>query len=189
MSARDRDRLQVLHEVGKGQITQKEGGEQLGVTERWVRTLVARMRKEGDGGIRHRLRGRASNRKIPEKTRRQAVGLVRARYGDFGPTLAREYLAKREGIAVSQETSRCRIGMADRGGGVEEEEAAGRGGTRVAGAIPPRGTGNWCSGTPPSMTHSAVAQGGPSASSGSREKPRDERSRTAGGKGAGRNCT
>ena len=40
MSASDRDRLQVLHEVGKGQ---------LGVTERWVRTLVARMRKEGEG--------------------------------------------------------------------------------------------------------------------------------------------
>ena len=106
MSARDRDRWKVLHEVGKGQITQKEGGEQLGVTERWVQKLVARMRKEGDGGILHRLRGRASNRKIPEKTRQKAVKLVRAKYADFGPTLAREYLAKRDGIAVSKETLR-----------------------------------------------------------------------------------
>ena len=106
MSARDRDRLQVLHEVGKGHLTQKQGGEQLGVTERWVRTLVARMRQEGDGGILHRLRGRVSNRKIPKKTRRKVVGLVRARYGDFGPTLASEYVAKRDGIAVSKETLR-----------------------------------------------------------------------------------
>ena len=106
MSARDRDRWKVLHEVGKGQITQKEGGEQLGVTERWVRKLVARMRKEGDGGILHRLRGRASNRKIPEKTRQKAVKWVRAKYADFGPTLASEYLAKRDGIAVSKETLR-----------------------------------------------------------------------------------
>ena len=106
MSARDRDRLKVLHEVGKGHLTQKQGGEQLGVTERWVRKLLARMRKEGDRGILHRLRGRASNRKIEEKTRQRAVKLVEGKYGDFGPTLASEYLGKREGILVSKETLR-----------------------------------------------------------------------------------
>jgi DNA-binding Lrp family transcriptional regulator len=106
MSATDRDGLKVLHEVGKGHLTQKQGGEQLGVTERWVRELVARMRKEGDGGILHRLRGRASNRKIEEKRRREAVQLVKAKYGDFGPTLAWEYLGQREGIGVSKETRR-----------------------------------------------------------------------------------
>jgi len=106
MSARDRDRLKVLHEVGKGHLSQKQGGEQLGVTERWVRKLLARMRKEGDGGILHRLRGRPSNRKIEEKTRRKAVKLVESKYGDFGPTLASEYLGKREGILVSKETLR-----------------------------------------------------------------------------------
>ena len=76
------------------------------MTERWVRELIARMRKEGDGGILHGLRGGASNRKIPEKTRQKAVKLVKTKYGDFGPTLASEYLAKRDGIAVSQETLR-----------------------------------------------------------------------------------
>jgi hypothetical protein len=64
------------------------------------------MRKEGDGGILHRLRGRSSNRKIEEKTRRKAVKLVESKYGDFGPTLASEYLGKREGILVSKETLR-----------------------------------------------------------------------------------
>jgi hypothetical protein len=49
------------------------------VTGRWVGELVARMRKEGDGGILHRLRGRASNRKIEEKTRRKAVQWVKAK--------------------------------------------------------------------------------------------------------------
>jgi len=106
MSGKDRERLKVLHEVRRGHLTQQEAGEQLGVTERWVRELVARMRKEGDGGILHRLRGRASNRKIPEKTRRKAVQWVQAKYRDFGPTLASEYLAKRDGITVSKETLR-----------------------------------------------------------------------------------
>src|SRR3989337_2626466 len=106
MSRKDRDRLQVLHEVRRGRLTQKEAGEQLGVTDRWVRKLAARMRKEGDGGILHRLRGRASNRKIPEKTRQKAVKLVPAKYRGLGPTLASEYLGKREGITVRQETLR-----------------------------------------------------------------------------------
>ena len=77
MSRKDRDRPKVLHEVGKGDLTQREGGEQLQVTERWVRELIARMRKEGNGGILHRLRGRASNRKMAEKTRQKAVKWVR----------------------------------------------------------------------------------------------------------------
>src|ERR1017187_612073 len=98
MGARDRDRLKVLHEVRRGHLRQKEAGEQLGVTDRWVRKLAARMRKEGDEGILHRLRGRASRRKIAEKTRQKAVQLVRTRYRGFGPTLASEYLAKGDGI-------------------------------------------------------------------------------------------
>jgi len=106
MNGKDRDRLKVLHEVRRGHLTQKEAGEQLGVTERWVRELVARMRKEGDGGILHRLRGRASNRKIPEKTRQKAVQWVKAKYRGFGPTLASEYLGKREAVNVSKETLR-----------------------------------------------------------------------------------
>jgi len=58
MSARDRDRLKVLHEAEKGHLTQKQAGVQLKVSERWVRKLMARLRKEGDGGILHRLPGR-----------------------------------------------------------------------------------------------------------------------------------
>ena len=106
MNGTDRDRLKVLHEVGKGHLTQKQAGEQLGVTERWVRKLVARMGKEGDEGILHRLRGRASNRKIEEKTRQQAVQVVKAKYHDFGPTLASQYLAQKDGIQVNKETLR-----------------------------------------------------------------------------------
>jgi len=79
MSGKDRERLKVLHEVRRGHLTQQEAGEQLGVTERWVRELVARMRKEGEAGILHRLRGRASHRKIPEKTRPKAVQLVQGK--------------------------------------------------------------------------------------------------------------
>ncbi len=71
MSARDRDRLKVLHEVGKGHLTQKQGGEQLGVTERWVRKLLARMRKEGTEGF---CIGCAGERRIGRSRRRRGGG-------------------------------------------------------------------------------------------------------------------
>jgi transposase len=106
MSQRERDRLQVLHEAKKGHLTQKQAGAQLKLSERWVRKLVARLRKEGDGGILHRLRGRASKRKLPEAVRAQVVRLVKREYTDFGPTLAAEYLGEKHGVAVSKESVR-----------------------------------------------------------------------------------
>ena len=78
LSTKDRDRLKVLHEVRQGHLTQRQAGEQLGLTDHWVRTLLVRVKKEGDRGVVHRLRGRVSNRRLPEKVRRQALKLVQA---------------------------------------------------------------------------------------------------------------
>src|SRR3990172_436201 len=106
MSQKERDRLKVLHEANHRHITQKEAGGQMGVSERWVRKLLARLRQQGDRGVMHRLRGRVSNRKIREPVRAKAVALVRREYRDFGPTLASEYLAERHQVEVSRETLR-----------------------------------------------------------------------------------
>jgi len=62
MSQRERFRLQVLQEAEKGQLTQKQAGAQLKVSERWMRKLVARLRQEGDGEILRRPGGRARRR-------------------------------------------------------------------------------------------------------------------------------
>src|SRR5713226_5398918 len=77
MSAKERDRLKVLHEVRKRHITQKQAGVEMGLSVRWVRTLLKRLGKEGDSALRHRLRGRASNRKTPEAVKRRVVELFR----------------------------------------------------------------------------------------------------------------
>jgi predicted ArsR family transcriptional regulator len=94
LSEKDRDRLKVLNEVQQGHVTQKEAGEQLQVSDRWIRSLLSRVQEEGDGGVVHQLRGRPSNRRIAARVKRQAVKLVKAHYADFGPTLAAEYLAR-----------------------------------------------------------------------------------------------
>lgn len=111
MSAKERDRLKVLHEVKQRHITQKQAAAELGLSVRWVRKLLVRLRTRGDGGLRHGLRGRASNRKTPAAVKRRAVELYRQKkqaklWHDYGPTLAVEELAEQHGIQVSRETLR-----------------------------------------------------------------------------------
>ena len=55
MSAKERDRLKVLHEVKQRHITQKQAAAELGLSVRWVRKLLVRQRTRGDGALRHGL--------------------------------------------------------------------------------------------------------------------------------------
>jgi hypothetical protein len=106
LSGKERDRLKVLHEVQEGHLTQGEAAGHLGISDREVRRLLARIAAEGDRGVVHRLRGKASNRRLPESLRSRALKLVKAKYRDFGPTLACEYLAQDDALEVSKETLR-----------------------------------------------------------------------------------
>ena len=106
LSTKDRDRLKVLHEVKRKHLTQRAAAQRLGISDRWVRKLLVRVKQEGDRGVVHRGRRRLSNRRLPESLRTQTLKLVQAKYSDFGPTLACEYLAKEHEVEVSKETLR-----------------------------------------------------------------------------------
>ena len=106
LTQKERDRVKVLHEVKQGHLTQRAAAEQLGISERWVREMVGRVRKRGDGAVVHGLRGKPSKRRLERKIRERAVRVYRQEYGDFGPTLAAEYLADKHEIEVSKETLR-----------------------------------------------------------------------------------
>ena len=106
MSAKELDRLEVLGRVIERRLTQRQAAEQLGLSLRQVERLCRALRVGGAGGLVSRKRGRPSNRKLPEAVREHALGLVRARYADFGPTLACEKLTEQHGVGVSRETLR-----------------------------------------------------------------------------------
>ena len=72
MSQEERDWLEWLKRAQDGVVTQHYASEQMGITDRWVRRLLARMEDEGDGVVVHGLRGRASNRRIEEGVERRA---------------------------------------------------------------------------------------------------------------------
>jgi transposase-like protein len=99
-------RLHVIHKVLQGELRYSTAVELATLSERQLRRIVRRIEQEGDEGIRHKSRGRASNRKTPLKVKERIIGLYRQKYQGFGPTLTAEKLTEIEGIQVSKETVR-----------------------------------------------------------------------------------
>ncbi|WP_041678646.1 ISNCY family transposase [Rhizobium etli] len=106
MSERDLQRIEVLSKVIAGRMTMVTAAHVLALSERQVRRLLDRISTDGAASIRHKAIGRPSNNRISDGVRDYAVTLVRERYADFGPTLAAEKLAERDGLRVSRETLR-----------------------------------------------------------------------------------
>jgi hypothetical protein len=108
MSQQERDWLTYLaaYERGEGGLTQGGIAALMGCDVRTVSRRLQRFRAAGDAGLVHASRGRRSNRALPEELREQAVDLVTRQYAGFGPTLAAEKLAERDGLRVGCETLR-----------------------------------------------------------------------------------
>ena len=104
MSRKERARLEVFGRVRDGQMTVVKAAGLLGPSLRQARRAYKRFRAQGDAGLVHGLRGRASNRRTAAATRDAVLALYRAKYHDFGPTLACEYLARDDGCDVSHDT-------------------------------------------------------------------------------------
>ena len=95
LSQTDRDRLVALHQVQQGQLSAAEGARRVGLGARQFRRVARRFEQEGDAVVVHGLRGRRSNRRLPEEVREAALAKAREPlYHDFGPTLLSEHLAR-----------------------------------------------------------------------------------------------
>lgn len=90
MTTRELDRLQIIQAVVDGNLKPGRAAERLGLTDRQVRRLVERVRKQGPVGIVSRRCCRPSNNRAPAELTIQALDINRDRYADFGPTLACE---------------------------------------------------------------------------------------------------
>lgn len=104
MSMKERRRLSIFSQVVVGAMSLVCAASSLGISYRQAKRLCSRYRREGDSGLLHGLRGRPGNRRVDESLRSRAVELYRRHYGDFGCTLACEYLAERHGLAVDDQT-------------------------------------------------------------------------------------
>lgn len=106
MSQKEARRLAVVTKVLDGEMAQADATAALGLSVRQIKRLCRQVREEGAAGLISKRRGVPSNRRISEQVREHFVGIVRERYSDFGPELAREYLASEHGFVHSTETLR-----------------------------------------------------------------------------------
>ena len=103
MSGKERVRLEALGRVKRAELTVVAAAELMGLSLRQARRVWRRFKSDGDAGLVHRHRGRASNRRLSEDVRERVVKRHQDRYADFGPTLACEKLAA-EGLVISPNT-------------------------------------------------------------------------------------
>ncbi len=106
MSDRELTRFEVLRDLDQRRLTIAAATELLGLERRQICRLLKVYRAEGAAGLISKRRGRASNRRTPAALRAEALGIIRERYWDFGPTLAAEKLGELHGIALGRETVR-----------------------------------------------------------------------------------
>lgn len=106
MSQREAKRAQVMELLTAGKIDQREAGKRLSVSVRQIKRIVRCYRSEGLAGLISKKRGRPSNRRLDEETKRLSIELIGAHYRDFGPTLASEKLGERHGIHLCVESTR-----------------------------------------------------------------------------------
>ena len=106
MSTKELQRIAVVERVARGEMTMKSAAEMIAVSPRQCRRLVRRYENLGGAGLAHKLCGRPSNRQADAGTRTAAIAAYKEFYPDFGPTLASEHMAVRQGLLVQPETLR-----------------------------------------------------------------------------------
>ena len=106
MTARQAHWLTWLKQAQSHEMTQKQTAQRMHVSERWVRKLLQRMKVVGDAVVIHGLRGKPSNRRLPDQFRKELLDLVRANCADHSPKLVWAYLDEKHGIRVGRETLR-----------------------------------------------------------------------------------
>ena len=107
MSDKELSRLEVLRDLTSGRLTATAAAELLGLERRQVQRLAKAYQDQGPTALISNKRGRPSNRKTPADVRQAAIDIIKARYADFGRTLAAEKLLELHDITVLRETLRA----------------------------------------------------------------------------------
>jgi transposase len=106
LSKKELSRVEVMGRVKARSLRLREAAELLELSYRQAKRIWARYRAGGAKALQHGNCGRVSNRAYAAKYREAVLTRVKARYQDFGPTLASEHLGSDDGLEVHAETLR-----------------------------------------------------------------------------------
>lgn len=106
MSQKELNRLEAVQKIKDRRLSVVQAAEMLSLSRSHMHRLLQAYDRDGAIGLVSRKRGRPSNRRHSDEFRNAVLDLIRERYHDFGPTLAREKLIELHRIAVGKETLR-----------------------------------------------------------------------------------
>jgi len=106
LTMKEAPRYKTICEIEEGYLRVKEAGLILGLRQRQVYRIKARVEREGAGGIIHKSRGKRTLRWLTEKIKDKIGHFSKTEYGGFNLTHMTEYLNEEEGIKVSRESVR-----------------------------------------------------------------------------------
>jgi transposase len=106
MSRKEVPRAGLLTAALAGKITNAQGALALQLSVRQFQRVKVRFAAEGAGGLRHRLRGRPSPRRLPADVRTRAAALLQHTYAGLNDCHVTEKLQEVEGLPLSRSAVR-----------------------------------------------------------------------------------
>lgn len=106
LTRQDEVRLLTIDRVDRGDLTAREAAEQVGLSERQVRRVLAAYRRDGAAAIPHRNRGRPAAHALSPAVKEQVAELARTTYAGTSDRHLRDVLAEREGMDLSRSSVR-----------------------------------------------------------------------------------
>ncbi len=99
----------LLDRHERGELSQEEAAEMLGISERTFRRWRARLRDEGPGGLLDRRIGKPSSRRAAAEEILRMLGLYQERYSDFTVKHFHEQLRKRHDYKLGYTVTRLSL--------------------------------------------------------------------------------
>jgi transposase len=99
----------LLDRQERGELSQGEAAEVLGISERSFRRWRDRLRDEGPAGLADRRLGKPSGRRAPEEEIFRMLGLFKDRYADFTVKHFHEQLVKRHGYKLGYTVTKVHL--------------------------------------------------------------------------------
>jgi len=106
LNMKDIKRLYVIQQVDEQKMTAREAADNLSISLRQVRRLVAKYRTSGAAGLVHGNRGRTANNRLEETVRVKIQELAQETYADYNDSHFTEELVEEHQLKVSRATVR-----------------------------------------------------------------------------------
>jgi transposase len=106
LTMEEAERYKVISEEEEGYLKVKEAGGILGLSERQVYRIKARVEREGAGGVIHKSKGKKKPLWLNDRIRDKIDHLYKTKYRGFNLSHMTEFLNEDEGIKVSRESVR-----------------------------------------------------------------------------------